>query len=236
MIPVSVENLPAYAESLTDYLRDRAALDAVKLRLSHQRTNNLPGDKDTVALCLKYFDVYYSYSDDQSVWRRGNADEQWLIKHDLWFDRCVSVAETYLTQQGLSPVPPTYDKDTHNTLKLSACRRGITDAQWEKIVLPVEKALMVLDAYPLPRSATTYTLPTQVWEGSRDHKVLLVPRAVRDAAEQVRIGMNAAVTQGIPINIWTSCTSNNEDDVYQVSHRRFHIWPTVPRSVKRGGV
>lgn len=229
MTTVPVTDFPSYVAPVAEYLRAQAALGAIQDRLTHQRSHGLPGDKDTVAVCLKHFDEYYSYSDDNNVWRRGNQDEQWLKEHDQWFGRNVKTATEYLNDQGLSPPYPKSEVHEHNMMRLKAFRRGITDAQWDRIILPVEKALLALDVYELPRSERTYTLPTDVWEGSRTHKVLAVPRSVRAAAEQARLGLNRAVEEGIPIDIWASCASNNEDEVYVVSMYRFHIYPNVPK-------
>lgn len=217
---------PSYVEAIGGYLKATVLKAEISERLRHQKENDLPGDKDTVALCLNHWDEYYSYSDDQVVWRRGNADEKWLIKHDKWFDRCVSVAQTHLRKEGVLVNFGEYDDDTFARLRLKAYQCKVTDSQWSRIVVPVQVALLTIDDYQVARPH--HTLPTGEFEGTRHHKVLAVPRYIRDTAERVRIGLNEAVNEKIPFRVWTLIDSTENDTPYLVSSRRFVIYPYAP--------
>lgn len=217
---------PSYVEPIIGYLKGTVLKAEISERLRHQRENDLPGDEDTVAMCLNNWDQYYSYSDDSAVWRRGDADEKWLIKHDKWFDRCVSVAQTHLRMKGVLVNFGEYDDDVLARLRLRAYQCKVTDSQWNRIVVPVELALLTIDDYQVARPH--HTLPTGEFEGVRHHKVLAVPRYIRDSAERVRLGLNMAVVEHVPFRVWSLVDSTENDTPYLISSRRFVIYPYTP--------
>lgn len=216
--------LPEYAQPLGAYLNSLPIKEKIRQRLTYQRDNDLPGDKETVAAQIYNHDVYYSYSDDPQVFRRGNNTEEWLIKHDQWFDRCLPVADTYLKQIGAYVEVPKDVEYFH--LRMRACIGEVTDTQWNNIVLPVEKALAVLEEYPIREGYMT--LPTEKFNGTRLHKVLAVPRRIRDAAEQVRVGLRCAGEVGIPHSLWSRVYSGDEAVPYEVTRNFFYIYPDTP--------
>jgi len=230
------QDVPGYAQPIIAYLLCITRCEALRDRLKHQRAHDLPGDQETVALCLTYWDEHYRFSDDLSAWRRGHDDEKWLVKNDQWFQRDVPFANRHLLQKGLVITSMGDGVTNDNALRLKAFRRGISDVEWSQVILPVENAIRVLDEYELPRSEVTHTLPTSAWVGDRDRKVLVVPRRVRNAAEQIRTGMNAAVEKGIELDIWTGCHSKTTPALYYVSSGRFAIWPNKPTAVRGGAL
>ena len=218
-----VNSIPEYAESLKGYLQALSTKAAVQERLANQRKNDLPGDIDTVAMAIHRWDDYYSYSDDRAVWRAGSKTEEWLIKHDQWFDRCKSAAKVHL--ESIGAIPHVDETDALRALRLHAYRRHITDAQWNMIIVPVEVALMTINDY---RVGNSYTLPTEVFTGTRTHKVLAVPRYIRDAAERVRTGILAAREQGIDRSTWILLDPDTQKNQVTVCGGRFTLYLTTP--------
>lgn len=207
---------PHYAEPVSAFYDAELCKAEIMQRYQLQVKNQEPGDRETVAMGIVMFDPYYSYSDDGSVWRTHNRLDHWLRQYDHWYAGSVETARRYLREIGAETDVPRYIPGAYHSERLRALRAGVTDDPWSRIVYPVLVALDELREWlcGIPRTDRDYILPSEVFEGDRTQKTLLVPRRIRGCIDRIVTGVRLAHEEDETLTyLWSELNTTEADRV-----------------------